>query len=101
MLILGEHCTLLYGGGGRFCRVCGSLLQLGCLIWLLQSGECALADANATIAQMAEAVRHVRRSLPAARLVLQGVLPKGDYWPNRCSPAIDAFNGALQVSSPT
>jgi hypothetical protein len=74
-------------------------MQAICLIWP-QSGECALADANATAAQMAAAVRHVRRCLPGARLVLQAVLPKGDYWPNRCSAAIDSFNGVLQVQQP-
>lgn len=47
--------------------------------------------------EMARLVRHVREALPTARIVLQAPLPKGDYWPNRCTPAFELFNGRLQV----
>ena len=46
---------------------------------------------------MGETLDYLRQALPEARIVLQAVLPKGDTWPNRCTPAIDHFNAALQV----
>lgn len=46
---------------------------------------------------MGETLDYLRQALPEARIVLQAVLPKGDTWPNRCTPAIDHFNAALKV----
>ncbi len=48
---------------------------------------------------MGETLDYLRQALPEARVVLQAVLPKGDTWPNRCTPAIDHFNAALKVGA--
>ncbi len=68
------------------------------MLWVrVQTGECALPAAAESAEVMAAAVAHVRQALPSARIVLQAPLPKGDFWPNRCTPAFDLFNGRLQV----
>lgn len=46
---------------------------------------------------MRELLEFVREALPATRIVVLAPLPKGDYWPNRCTPAFDLFNANLQV----
>jgi hypothetical protein len=63
----------------------------------VQSGECAVPAAEESAAQMREALQFLRESLPDARIVALAPLPKGDYWPNRCTPAFDIFNANLQV----
>lgn len=62
-----------------------------------QSGDCGVAAARESAERMRETLVFVRQALPAARVVVQALLPKGDFWPNRCTPAFDAFNTELQV----
>ncbi|BDA49069.1 probable platelet-activating factor acetylhydrolase IB subunit beta at C-terminar half [Coccomyxa sp. Obi] len=61
------------------------------------SGECALPAAEEAAAAMLELLEFVREALPATRIVVLVPLPKGDYWPNRCTPAFDLFNANLQA----
>ena len=63
----------------------------------MQSGECALPAAEEAAAKMRAVLEFVRGALPATRIVALAPLPKGDYWPNRCTPAFDIFNANLQV----
>ncbi len=63
----------------------------------MQSGECALPAAEEAAASMRELLEFVRSALPATRIVVLAPLPKGDYWPNRCTPAFDLFFANLQV----
>ncbi|CAL8463966.1 g3501 [Coccomyxa elongata] len=61
------------------------------------SGECALPAAEEAAAAMRELLEFVREALPATRIVALAPLPKGDYWPNRCTPAFDLFNANLRA----
>lgn len=64
---------------------------------LVQVGECRLAWAEENAAVMTALLRELRKALPRTRIVLLAPLPKGEYWPNRCTPAFQVFNRALQV----
>ena len=46
---------------------------------------------------MTALLRALRKRLPRAQIVLLAPLPKGDFWPNRCTPALPVFNDALEV----
>lgn len=46
---------------------------------------------------MSELLYELREVMPQTQLVLMAPLPKGEYWPNRCTPAFCVFNEALQV----
>ena len=64
---------------------------------LVQVGECRLPWAEENAAVMTALLRELRKALPRTRIVLLAPLPKGEYWPNRCTPAFQIFNRALQV----
>ena len=53
--------------------------------------------AEETAAEMSELLDELREAMPETQLVLMAPLPKGEYWPNRCTPAFRAFSETLQV----
>ena len=63
----------------------------------VQAGECRLNLAEETAAEMSELLSKLREAMPQTQLVLMAPLPKGEYWPNRCTPAFRVFKEALQV----
>lgn len=69
------------------------------LTWLMcaQAGDCRLALAEESAAEVTRLLQGLRAALSSARILLLAPLPKGEYWPNRCTPAFRAFSQALQV----
>ena len=53
--------------------------------------------AEETANEMSALLYELREALPQTQLVLMAPLPKGEYWPNRCTPAFRVFSRALQV----
>ena len=53
--------------------------------------------AEETAAGMSELLYELREAMPQTQLVLMAPLPKGEYWPNRCTPGFRIFKDALQV----
>ena len=64
---------------------------------MLQAGDCQIPFAEESAAEMTALLRALRKRLPRAQIVLLAPLPKGDFWPNRCTPAFRVFNDALEV----
>ena len=63
----------------------------------VQAGECRVDLAEETAAEMSDLLDELRETMPEAQLVLMAPLPKGEYWPNRCTPAFRVFSETLQV----
>ena len=64
---------------------------------MLQAGDCQIPLAEESAAEMTALLRALRKRLPRTQIVLLAPLPKGDFWPNRCTPAFRVFNDALEV----
>jgi hypothetical protein len=52
---------------------------------------------NTTETRIMDMIKYLRGAYPHTHLVLMSILPKGEGWPNLCTPAIMSINRTLKA----